>query len=85
MNAIVEWMKGEPVAILVGGIYGVVQAFLELLISFHVHLTTQQVLSIDGFVVAVAVLLARGQVTPSQITGGSSPLGSVDLTKVGKP
>ena len=79
-----KWMQGEPVAILVGGIYGVVQALLELLISFHVPLSTQQVLSIDGVVVAVAVLLARGQVTPAQITGGS-PLGQVDLSKVGKP
>ena len=71
MQALIDWMKGEPVAMLVGGIYGVTQAILEVLISFHVPLSTQQVLSIDGLVVAIAVFLARGQVTPAQITGGA--------------
>jgi hypothetical protein len=71
MGALINYFKGEPVAMIIGGVYAVFQALIELLISFHVALSTQQVIALNGFVLAILVLVARGQVTPSQITGAA--------------
>jgi hypothetical protein len=57
-------LGGEPVLALVVGGGTIVQAFLQLLIAFHVPISNIQQAAIMGLVTAILALIARNNVTP---------------------
>lgn len=78
MGRLTGWFKDEPVQTIVTGLFALVQAFIGLCLSFGAHLTVNQVMSIDTFVVALLAFIARGKVSPADLAN------TVDLAKVGK-
>lgn len=57
-------MFGEPLMIIVGGGIALFQAFMEVLIAFHVPLTMQQEVSLTTLVGLLLASIARTQTTP---------------------
>ena|ERR1019366_1476847 len=57
-------MFGEPLMIITAGGMGLFQAFLEVLIAFHVPMTGQQQMALTTLVGIILGLMARTQTTP---------------------
>lgn len=74
MNTIFNYFKGEPIAFIVGGIYGIFQALLMVLLSYNVPMSAQQVIALNTLLLAILVFAARGQVSPKDIIASAKAI-----------
>lgn len=67
MKFLANYFKNEPVAFIIGGIYGIIQAALLVALSYGLSMTAQQTIAINALVLAILVFAARGQVSPTEV------------------